>query len=202
MPSVDYQPVFDFWFGSLHEGFPKEERLKLWFMGKAEDDLNILSQFGEQVQQAVNDGLVEWESSPEGRLALILLLDQFTRSIHRKTVAAFSGDQRAQVLARDAINKGWDKQLAFAQRQFLYMPLMHSEQLSDQELCVSVFEQLVEEVPEKRRENIKGSIRYAIDHRDLIARFGRFPHRNKVLGRESSAEELEYLSSGASSYGQ
>ncbi len=202
MTSPDYQIVLDFWFGPLYEGFPLEKRQELWFMGKAEDDQKIQQKFGNLVEQAVDGKLIEWEKSPRSRLALIILLDQFTRSIYRKTAAAFSGDYRAQTLVKDAINKGWDKKLAFSERQFLYMPLMHSENLSDQKLSVLSFQLLVEDVPNTHKEHISGSIHYAVEHQDLIARFGRFPHRNKVLGRESTDEELKYLTSGGNSYGQ
>ena len=198
----DYQPVLDFWFGTLVDGYPQEERRQLWFMGKPEDDRTIEKKFGMLTMQAVEGQLSSWEESPKGRLALIILLDQFTRSIYRSTAAAFSGDYRAQLLARDAINKGWDTQLALAERQFIYMPLMHSESLSDQELCISTFKQLARDAPAARQEYVKGSIHYAEEHRDLIVRFGRFPHRNKALGRQSTEKELEHLAAGASTYGQ
>ncbi|WP_196220974.1 DUF924 family protein [Sansalvadorimonas verongulae] len=196
------EEVLHYWFGEIEDGYPVSNRYKLWFSGAPEVDEEIREEFQQTVELATGGELSHWENSPHSLLALVITLDQFTRSLYRKTPAAFSGDFQARKLTLDAIQKGWDHKLAYTERSFLYMPLMHSEELSDQELCVTKFEELYQEVSEEHKEKVKNSLHYAKDHRDIIERFGRFPHRNKTLGRTNTDEETEYLEGGASSYGQ
>ncbi|CAM3732394.1 DUF924 family protein [Parendozoicomonas haliclonae] len=203
MSEDTFESVLLFWFGEQKDGYPIEPRGKLWFGGGNDIDETIHTSFGNLVEKALNKELIDWEStSPQSLLALIILTDQFTRSIYRKTPAAFSGDDYALALSHKCIENEWDKQLSFSERQFAYMPLMHSEQIEDQELCIQVFTQLQNDVPADKKEDAGGSVWYAKDHRDVIARFGRFPHRNSVLGRESTLEEQSYLDDGAKTYGQ
>jgi uncharacterized protein (DUF924 family) len=126
------------------------------------------------------------------------LLDQFTRNIYRGRALAFAGDVRARGVARDLLNAD----LAPIEKVFSYMPFEHSEEIVDQELCVSLFAKLVDQLAGTAREKMLGYGRYAAHHRDIVRRFGRFPHRNAVLGRESTADEIEYLNSGGSRFGQ
>ena len=202
MPAQEYEQVLKFWFGVQEDGFPIENKSQLWFSGSAEADRIIQSRFGSYIEKALAGNMESWKSTPRGQLALIILLDQFTRSIYRKTPQAFSGDSLAREIAHENIKKGWNKDLSFSERTFIYMPFMHSEELADQELCIELFNELKNEVPDNRKEQIKNSIYFAKDHRDIIARFGRFPHRNKTLRRESTPAERAYLEDGANSYGQ
>ena len=197
-----YQPILDFWFGEIIDGLPAEPRGQLWFGGDVRTDTEIQTRFGAFVEQALNNGLKDWQESPKGSLALIIVLDQFTRSIYRKTPRAFAGDTHALRLSKDSIKQGWDKDMSFSERQFLYMPLMHAEDLASQSLCVQVMTDLADETSSKQREIALNSIAYAKDHRELIARFGRFPHRNQALGRANTPEETAYLEAQHDSYGQ
>ncbi len=135
-------------------------------------------------------GLQDWEASDRGLVALVVLLDQFTRNIYRGTPAAFSGDARALALAQHCIVHGHHQRLPAIHQVFLYLPLEHAEDLDVQEECVSLFEELAGITGLAQ---IADFTRYAVAHRDVIARFGRFPHRNDILGRTSTAEELDYL---------
>jgi uncharacterized protein (DUF924 family) len=190
--------VLDFWFGALENGFPREARDKLWFSSSPETDRDIEARFGLHIERALGGGYADWIADPHGALALVLLLDQFTRNMYRGRALAFAGDARARSVARGLLNAD----LAPIERVFSYMPFEHSEAIADQELCVSLFAQLADQLAGDAREKLLGDGRYAAQHRDIIRRFGRFPHRNAVLGRESTTDEIRYLNSGGSRFGQ
>jgi uncharacterized protein (DUF924 family) len=178
------QAVLDFWFGP-----PPLASRDPWFRKDPAFDESIRARFGGLVDQTLA-GPLGWGPDPRARLAEILVLDQFPRNLFRDSPRAFSGDPRALALAQDHIAAGHHRRLPAIHQAFLFMPLEHSEDLDAQEECVTLFREL---------EGVTGLpllgdfLRYAEAHRDVIARFGRFPHRNALLGRESTPEELDYL---------
>ena len=189
--------VLHFWLGDDPlTDWPQPHRGDLWFKGGAEVDANIRTQFGQLVDEAMAGGLADWEATPLARLALILLLDQFSRNVYRGQARAFAGDARAQALSQRTLDAGEDAQLPRAGRLFVYMPLMHAETLAQQNACVACFERLLAGAPEALKDILANNLQYAILHRDIVARFGRFPHRNAVLGRNSTPEEIEFLKDG------
>jgi uncharacterized protein (DUF924 family) len=191
MTNGEIGQIHDFWFGQLSDtGMGEEDRNALWFGSSAQTDQRCAQAFGARVEQAVGGGLIDWPDSDRGLIALILLLDQMTRNIYRGTPGAFTGDDRALALAQQAIAAGHHQRLPAIHQVFLYLPLEHSEDREVQEECVTLFEELALVTG---NEQIAGFTRYATAHRDVIAQFGRFPHRNAILGRASSADELTYL---------
>ncbi|MDW5443371.1 DUF924 family protein [Polaromonas sp. SM01] len=191
------ESVLDFWLGDgLALGWPSRDMGKYWFTGGPELDEQIRQLFGTQVALALDGGLVDWEAAPLHRLALVILLDQFPRNIFRGQAKAFAGDTRAQQLVNEALAQGLDEHLPWVGRMFLYMPLMHAEDLALQEECVRRFARLAAAVPAELRATITSSLRFAEQHRDIIARLGRFPYRNTALGRSSTAQEIEFLQNG------
>ena len=170
--------VIDFWFRELT---PAQ-----WFDGDDPglDDM-IRRRFGDLLTQARDGALDDWAGSPRGRLALIIVLDQFSRNIHRGSGESFAGDAKAQGLTVDGIAAGLDKPLTFAERHFFYMPLMHAEDVELQRQCVVQFEALKAEA--------EGLVGYARGHADIVERFGRFPHRNAMLDRNSTPEEAAFI---------
>jgi len=189
--------ILDFWLGSpLLQDWPDTDRNDLWFGGGAEQDERIRLRFGKLVEQAMDAGLISWESTVPTRLALILLLDQFSRNVYRGTARAFAGDQRAQQLVLESLTLGHDQQLPKIGQVFLYMPLMHAEDMALQDECVSRFRQLHDSATGSLQSSLAGNLRAAIQHRDIVARFGRFPHRNAALGRVDTADEMEFLQKG------
>jgi uncharacterized protein (DUF924 family) len=175
------QDVLDFWFGDgLQRDWPSNDRQALWFGGGAEQDETIRQRFGALVESAFAGGLADWE---------------------RGQARAFDGDARAQQLVLAALAAGEDNSLARVGRVFLYMPLMHAEDLALQERCVACFTALHDNSPPELLQTLAGNLHFAIEHRDTVQRFGRFPHRNAALGRESSAEEKAFLKHGPR-YGQ
>ncbi|APV39551.1 hypothetical protein PFAS1_09390 [Pseudomonas frederiksbergensis] len=199
--TAPWQPLLEWWFGTLQS--PNEiaaDKGKLWFGKRASQDLEARTRFGDQVEQALAGGLTEWAQRPEGWLALVLLLDQLPRMIYRDTPKSFSGDLRAQALVAQGIAADFDRQLRPIQRVFIYLVFEHCENLAVQNEAVSRFIDLVEQQPEADRAVFADNLDYAERHQKIIARFGRFPHRNAVLGRESTAEELEFLSGPGSRF--
>jgi uncharacterized protein (DUF924 family) len=182
--------ILDFWFLPLSDPGHGRRR-ELWWKSTPELDAAIAARFGTLIDRAIAGELDHWRKSPDGALALIVLCDQFTRNIHRRTPRAFAGDGKAREIARHALAHGYPAAYANDMRLFFYMPLQHSEELGDQDLCCSLFGTLGHPDNDK----------YAREHRDIVARFGRFPHRNEVLGRESTPEEIEYLKT-ANRFGQ
>ncbi|MFZ5891450.1 MAG: DUF924 family protein [Myxococcota bacterium] len=198
---ADAEAVLEFWFGELDaSGMADAEHEKRWFQGGASFDAEIRQRFL-AVHEAVCEGQAdEWLSSARGRLAQIIVLDQFSRNMFRGSPRMFECDRRGIELAKDAIARGDDKQVRFAERMFVYMPLMHSENLADQERCVALFEAFRDEVNGAHRERVASALMFAERHREIIRRFGRFPHRNSTLERTSTAAELNFLMEPNSSF--
>lgn len=195
--SVTPRAVLDFWLGdNFSTGWPSRDMGKQWFGGSPELDQDIERRFGQQVKQALAGGLTDWEQQPLDRLALVILLDQFPRNIFRGKAQAFAGDERAQQLVTQALAQGMDDLLPWVGRVFLYMPLMHAEDLALQEEGVLRFRNLTAIAPAELNATLTSNLRFAEQHRDIIARLGRFPHRNSALGRTSSALEFDFLKNG------
>lgn len=193
--------LLDFWFGDDADDVAvAKAKAELWWGHLAETDELLQAKFGAAASAAAADVLDHWTGSPKGRLALILLLDQIPRAIHRGTPAAFAQDERARKTAAHGIDSGADKLLRPIERLFFYLPFEHSEHLADQDRSVALFRELMGAVPESERETFAEFLDYAVRHREVIARFGRFPHRNAILGRESTAQEKAFLEQPGSSF--
>ncbi|MDJ0942617.1 MAG: DUF924 family protein [Kiloniellales bacterium] len=162
-----------------------------WFVSDPAFDAEVKARLGRAAEAAARGELDHWAETPEGAVALVLLLDQVPRNLYRGDGRAFDGDAAARAVTRRALEAGFDRELDQAQRLFLYLPLEHSEALTDQEDCCRLVEELTDN-PDWAD--------YARRHRDIIARFGRFPHRNAALGRESTAEEKGFLEEAGSGF--
>ncbi|MYF68713.1 MAG: DUF924 domain-containing protein [Proteobacteria bacterium] len=177
-------------------------RQKLWYGFDAATDTLIRDRFGALIDAAIAGSHRSWENRTLSRLALIIVLDQFTRNIHRGRAGAFDGDARALRLALDAIDRGMDREVDPIPRGFFYLPLQHAEDLAIQERSVQMAERLDAECKAAFEDFSGGLAPYAREHRDIVARFGLFPHRLAELGRESTVKELAYLAGDAPTYGQ
>jgi len=181
--------VHEFWFGLRDDpsfGQMREE----WFAGGPPYDAAIRERFLDATEQAIAGAFDEWRADPTATMALCLLLDQFPRNLFRGTPRAFAGDARAREVADGAIRSGFERTLADGERMFLYLPFQHSEDLDDQRRSVALTQTL------SARPVLEPALRYAILHLHVIERFGRFPHRNAMLGRRSTPEEEAYLAAG------
>lgn len=181
------QSILDFWFlpqDTAGYGLARS----IWFTKDPNFDAQIRTQFGTWVEQALAGALSEWEAAPESALALILLLDQFTRNIYRDTPLAFAGDSRALRLAQNMVEAGMDRALLTVQRAFVYLPFEHAEDSAMQARSVALFKRLQQETGGHLLE-----LDYAVQHQKIIARFQRFPHRNAILSRISTPEEQVFL---------
>ena len=189
-----WQPILDYWFGRTDDDVDcANQKASLWW-GKSPDvDADIRERFEPMLQLLVNGGNHYWLKFPESRLSAIIVLDQFSRNIYRDSSIAYSADLLALNWCLSGIHEKLEKQLRPIEQVFFYLPLEHAEDLSLQHLCVERFQQLVEEVPVSQRETFVGFLDYAEQHAAVIEQFGRFPHRNEVLGRESTPDELAYL---------
>lgn len=187
--------ILQFWFGNRKSGEPvTEERSRFWFKGESSTDAEIKQKFSGLLQNVRAGKLKEWEETPEGCLALILVLDQFSRSINRGTPEAFSNDQAALRLCLRGIDRGWDRQFDAPERVFFYFPMVHAEDLQVQKKGLEFFIRLAQDVSEAHWDFIDEVLNQAIEHHEVIERFGRFPKRNTILGRESTTDEIAYLS--------
>lgn len=198
----NWPEILEFWFGDTMDDPDWSAHNKRWYSGGDRFDQAIRQRFGSQVDVALEHGLLHWERAAEPAMALILLLDQFTRNIFRGEARAFSGDERARRVLKHGLEHGFDQSLSYMQRSFFYMPLEHSENLADQNHCVELFERLLDEVPGTFKANIQSSLDFAVRHREIVSRFGRFPHRNQVMGRQTTEEEEQYLKEGGARFGQ
>jgi uncharacterized protein (DUF924 family) len=200
--------IREFWFGSGPlSAEALNRRIRFWFGDQSaalrqRRDAEIRARFGALLERAANGELAPWADGPRRRLSLIILLDQFPRSIFRGTGRAFACDTQALGLALSGMQSGADAALNAVERIFFYMPLQHAESREVQEESVAAYRRLLAEAPEPVREIFAGALRSAENHRSIIERFGRFPHRNRALGRDSTPQELEWLRAGGSSFAQ
>lgn len=197
----DASSVRRFWFGDdPDDAAVAQERASLWWSKSPETDAEIRERFQPLVGAAARGELDAWRSRPEGRLSLILLTDQLPRNIFRDTPEAFASDPVARALCSEGLAAGDDRQLRAIERVFFYLPLEHSEDLEDQRRSVRLFRELAEEVRPEWRKAFEGFLDFAVRHHDIVERFGRFPHRNTILGRTPTREELEFLEQPGSSF--
>ncbi|TDR38861.1 uncharacterized protein (DUF924 family) [Tahibacter aquaticus] len=191
------ETILEFWFGA--DNLESEEQARLaqrWFSGDAQFDAEIRRRFGSLVDAALAGELSAWSAQPRSWLALLLLLDQFPRNLYRGSAQAFAGDHRAQATALAGIARGDDLALPARYRAFAYLPLEHAEEIVLQRHSVDLFRRLAADPEAQPAEQFLMYVEYAKAHHDVIARFGRFPHRNAVLGRAVTAEEQVYLDQG------
>ena len=203
MRAADPKDVLTFWFRDATRS-PQALRSRgdVWFGTDAAFDRECATRFGALLEDAARGALDGWAGTPSGRLALVVLLDQMPRNIHRGSPAAFAQDAKAAAHCVAGIDSGQDRSLHPVERIFLYMPLQHAEDLGLQRRSVQQFESLAAEAHDTWRDYFAENARYARLHHDIVERFGRFPHRNRILGRESTEEERRYLADGAPTFGQ
>lgn len=203
MSDPDIQQVLNFWFSDIELTSPRvDSRMDRWFSADPELDEQIREQFLPLVERASGGDLMEWTETPQGRLALILLLDQFRRNIYRGTPQAYARDNLALKICIEGTISNDYKNLTPFERLFFFMPLQHAESLKVQEKSVGIYQALAESVSETLQETFETTAQFAELHRDIIAEFGRFPHRNEALGRANTADENEYLGTNSPKFGQ
>ena len=195
--------ILSFWFRKQELSAPQiDRRMDLWFGADSVLDLEIEKEFADDVEAACDGRLDHWAAEPEGRLALIIIIDQFRRNIYRNTAAAFSKDRLALKLCVAGAVEKKDKGLTPIQKVFFYMPLQHAESRKVQAKSVELYNRLAESVSPTYRETFLTVAQFAELHKDIIDQFGRFPHRNTILNRENTAEENEYLTTDDTGFGQ
>ncbi len=196
--SNEIQRILSFWFGETGAASPTAADRKRWYGGGDTLDAEIEKNFA----YLLDLDLRSWKQSAAGILAYVILHDQFPLNIYRRQAKAYAFEARAEQATLEAIDNNYDRDMAYGEQVFLYMPLMHSEQLHLQDLGLEKFQALADRVDEHLRDAAAGNIKFAREHRDTVARFGRFPFRNQVLGRQSTPDEKAYLDGGAPRYGQ
>lgn len=185
------ESVLEFWFVAHKDA---------WWKKSDAFDREIATRFGKTLEQAALGALDAWTATPKGRLALVLVLDQFSRNIYRNDSRAFEHDVQALDLTLEALASGEDQALDVVERTFLYMPLMHAENADLQRTSVAAFERALDVAPPQLARHVASGLDAAKKHAEIIERFGRFPHRNAVLDRASTAEEAEFLQEPGSSF--
>lgn len=195
--------ILSFWFKEHELSAPQiDRRMDIWFSEDAVFDHEIEKEFADDVDAASAGKLEHWAAQSDGRLALIILIDQFRRNIYRGTPEAFSMDKLALKLCVEGAMEKKDKGLSLIQRVFFYMPLQHAESRKVQAKSVELYNRLAEAVSPTYRETFLTVAQFAELHKDIIEQFGRFPHRNQLLNRENTPEEAEYLASDSPDFGQ
>ena len=181
-PISTKEQVLEFWFDEISA--------EQWFKKDKNFDAMLSRRAGRTISKALNGQIDSWADTPNGATSLVIVLDQFTRNIYRDTPQAFSGDEMALVVSLKSINSDWFAELPSSHKHFLLMPMMHSEDILIQEKSLPLFQMHTDELTHK----------YSVKHRDIISRFGRFPHRNAILGRPTTQEEYEFLKQPGSSF--
>ncbi len=204
-PSRDVAPgaedVLAFWLGSLDEhGLAAPEARARWFKKDPAFDEEIRERFGALHAALAGRRLESWLDEARPALAYVIVLDQFSRNMFRGTPGMYATDPQALEASRRILDTGFDHQLSAAGRGFVRMPFMHSEALADQDRCIELFRTLAEELGGPAGASVAENVKYAHMHRDIVARFGRFPHRNRILGRACTEEEEAFLKSPGSSF--
>lgn len=186
--------ILEYWFGGFPDAYSADlTRQEIWFEEGHNYDQEIFIKFGDVYQRAVDGELEHWLDMPRGRLAVIILLDQFSRHIHRGYAEAFAQDEKAQAICLEGIGAGDDFNLHPVERSFFYLPLEHAEDSEKQKWSVQAYNQLLADVPESHQQPYREMLEYAMRHHYVIESFGRFPELNEILGRESSEEELKFI---------
>lgn len=189
-----YEEILKFWFGHVEQTIvPSETRARIWFGDSPEVDNDIKQKFSQDLDHAIQGHHVEWEKHPRGQLALIIMLDQFSRHIFRETSKAFAQDDYALSICVQGMSKDEDHHLSLIERVFYYFPLLHSEHVTNQEKSIRAYQQLVELAFPETQIIYESFFKFATHHYNIVHRFGRFPQRNVLLGRESTPEETQYL---------
>jgi uncharacterized protein (DUF924 family) len=184
------------WFGAIGQAdLPSSDRTGIWFGENQEGKLALARAFSDEYRSATAGDLAHWAETPRGRLALIILLDQFSRYIHSRSALAFSHDQEAQRLCVEGLREKMDQSLTLIERVFFYMPLVHAEDAAHQEHSIRLYQDLVSLSMPETTQIYQLFLAYAYAHFRVIKEYGRFPQRNKVLNRESSAAEISFLKS-------
>ncbi len=197
------EEILDFWFADAANDPSKAmARVTFWFASDPTIDAKIKARFGEAVERAAGGKLEDWRTAPTSCLALVILLDQFPRNLYRATPEAFGCDARALAVAQGAVAAGFLESLSIAQQAFFVLPYEHAEDLEMQRSCIRLLEGILDRAPEDWKSFIRSMLDYAKAHAEIIERFGRYPHRNAVLGRLSTPEERQYLEGGGESFGQ
>ena len=194
------EDVITFWLGrpaATHDEFT--QKIRRWFSTDKALDAEIRTRFGDAVQRARDGALDDWAQTPRGRLGLIILLDQFTRNLHRGTPRAYENDARALVLAEAGLDAHDDAEMSFEEKMFLYMPLAHAEDVSRQERHLALIAAAANAAPPGLEQAWPLATSHAKGYLDQIRRFGRFPHRNAILGRTCTQEEMAFLDSPSTS---
>ena len=195
------EDILQFWFGAFPTPYTADvSKADMWFKNGSAYDSDIFINFGVEYDKAINGELDHWLDSYRGRLALIILLDQFSRHIHRGTAEAFAQDEKAQLLCIDGIGAGDDARCHAVERGFFYLPLQHAEDIDKQALSVRAYEQLVRDVPEQYKKAFGVNLSFAKSHHFVIEKFGRFPELNEILERESTSDEMDFIASGKYSF--
>lgn len=196
MTDVDrVQSILSFWFGRVEETvIPSEHRARIWFGDNDQVDTEIKSRFDEDLKNATLGNYLHWEKTSRSQLALIITLDQFSRHIHRGQASAYTQDDYALSICTRGMEQSLDHELSLIERVFYYFPLLHSEHLTYQESSIRAYEMLVELALPETKVIYESFFKFANHHYSIVRRFGRFPQRNQALNRESTKEELDYLS--------
>ncbi len=195
------EDILQFWFGAFPTPYTADaSRTEMWFRNGSAFDQEIFIKFGVDYERAVNGELDHWLDSYRGRLALIIMLDQFSRHIHRGTAESFAQDVRAQTLCIEGVGAGDDGRCHAIERSFFYLPLEHAEDIEKQNLSIKAYTQLLQDVPEQYQKYFISMLSFAKSHHFVIEKFGRFPELNEILQRESTAEEQAFIASGRYSF--
>jgi uncharacterized protein (DUF924 family) len=199
-PAIVFEPVLQFWFGDGNNRETAKRQAELWWGKSPATDSTIRERFGSLRELAVQGELDAWEQTSRGRLALIVLVDQMSRNIFRDQLEAFTYDYLAQEWCLEGLDLGADEELQPLERVFFYLPLEHSESRVDQARSVALFSELAKQAPATQLGSFDYYLDFAKQHQAIVERFGRFPHRNEVLGRASTSEEIEFLKGPGSSF--
>ncbi len=197
-----YEEVYEYWFGkgSLTDPSYMQQRSKLWFGKDEKVDAEMRTRFGSWLTEPPDPALLKWKVARKGTISLVILHDQFPRNIHRGTPKMYAWDEYALKLAREALGEGIHESVSVFEAMFLILPFEHSEKVADQEESVQLFSDLRNRCPRGLESFGDGMLNFAIRHLNIVEQFGRFPHRNEILGRKSTRAELEFLESPGSGF--
>jgi uncharacterized protein (DUF924 family) len=196
-----FVPILQFWFGDVDElGRSDVQHSRRWFMKDDAFDREIADRFGQTFADVRAGQREAWLDDPRGRVAYVIVLDQFARNMFRGTSRMFEGDRQALAAAVEGVARHDDDALTVNERSFLYMPYMHSEDIDMQDRSVALFKELAAGAPSELRGSLAAAVQYAEKHRDIVARYGRFPHRNRVLGRASTPAEQAFIAEPGSGF--